>query len=88
MIKGGEAGKTILKKVYSEVKPGGKKQQKNFDDALDENEYWTALSKIENNVSKGRFAQRFASNLTIEIIPEYIKDAITSIITKVTKAHE
>lgn len=88
MIKGGTQGKEIFKTVYSEVRPGGEKQQKNFDDELDADNFWTALSKIENNVSKGRFAQRFASHLTLDSVPDYIKNAITEIINKVTAAHE
>jgi|SRR5690554_742555 len=88
MIKGGTQGKEIFKTVYSEVRPGGEKQQKNFDDELDADNFWTALSKIENNVSKGRFAQRLASHLTLDSVPDYIKNAITEIINKVTAAHE
>ena len=88
MLKGGAQGKEILKIVYSEVRPGGKKQQKNFDDELDANNFWAALDKIESNVSKGRFAQRFASHLTLDSVPDYIKNAITEIINKVTIAHE
>ncbi|CAM1362872.1 ATP-dependent endonuclease of the OLD family [Tenacibaculum litoreum] len=88
MIKGGAQGKEILKTVYSEVRPGGEKQQKNFDDELDANNFWTALSKIEKNVSKGRFAQRFASHITLDLVPDYIQNAITEIIKKVTSTHE
>ncbi len=88
MINGGAQGKEILKTVYSEVRPGGEKQQKNFDDELDADNFWTALNKIENNVSKGRFAQRFASHLTLDSVPDYIKNAITEIIKKVTTTHE
>ena len=88
MLKGGAQGKEILKTVYSEVRPGGEKQQKNFDKELDADNFWTALSKIENNVSKGRFAQRFASHLTLDSVPDYIKNAITEIKKKVTTAHE
>lgn len=88
MKKGGSPGTEIFKTVYSEVRPGGEKQQKNFDDELDSENFWTALNKIENNVSKGRFAQRFASHLTLDAVPDYIKNAITEIIKKVTTAHE
>lgn len=88
MMKGAEPGKGILKTVYSEVKPGGQNQQKNFDDVLDANNFWAALDKIEVNVSKGRFAQRFASHLTLDLVPDYIQRAITKIIMKVTATHE
>ncbi|PKD17678.1 hypothetical protein APR41_05570 [Salegentibacter salinarum] len=88
MIKGGDEGKEILKKVYSEVRPGGERQQRNFNKELDKDNFWAALSKIESNVSKGRFAQRFTSHMTLNSVPDYIKSAINEIIKKVTTAHE
>jgi len=88
MVKGGESGKEVLKTVYSEVRPGGKKQQLNFDNEVDANNFWAALDRIENNVSKGRFAQRLASHLTLDLVPDYIQNAITGIIKKVKGTHE
>ncbi len=83
-----ETGIEIFKTVYSEVRPGGRKQQKNFDNDLDSGNFWDVLKKIDDNVSKGRFAQRFVSHLIIDLVPEYIKEAIHDIIDKVTSAHE
>lgn len=88
MLKGEVNRNEILKTVYSEVRPGGNTQQKNFEEDLDNKDYWAALKKIEGNVGKGRFAQRFASLLTLDLAPEYIKEAIHSITTKVTTNHE
>lgn len=83
MMAGADESKRIYKTVYSQVKPGGKKQQQNFDDKLDGNDFWGALSKIEANVSKGRFAQRLSAELTLDLVPKYIKDALTEIAKKV-----
>ena len=88
MINGGQLGKNTFKTVYSELRPGGLKQQKNFDDVLDADNFWAALTKIEDNISKGRFAQRFASHLTIDFVPAYMQNAIVEIIRKVTATHE
>jgi len=88
MLIGGDLGKGIFKSVYSDVRPGGQQQQSNFDELLDANNYWAALVKIEDNVSKGRFAQRFASELTLDLVPIYIQNAITEIVKKVTATHE
>jgi len=78
----------IYKKVYSEVRPGGEQQQKNFDKVLDNGEYWKALKKIENNVSKGRFAQRLSSHLTLDMTPDYIQKGIKEIIKLVKNNYE
>ena len=55
----------------------------NFEMDLDTGEYWSALKKIEGNISKGRFSQRLASDLIAELIPKYINDGIATIIKKV-----
>lgn len=88
MMKGGDPGKIVLKTVYSELRSRGQNQQKNFDDVLDANNFWSALNRIEGNISKGRFAQRFASHLSLDLVPDYIQNAITEIIKKVTGTHE
>jgi putative ATP-dependent endonuclease of OLD family len=46
-------------------------------------EYWSALKKIEGNVSKGRFAQRLVDHLTVGMIPDYISEGIQYIVDKV-----
>jgi len=82
------AGMEKLKNVYNELKTGGSKMQKNFDEALDNEEYWDALQKIEDNISKGRFAQRLADKLTKEMLPSYIINGIKAIIKKVKASYE
>ena len=88
MLKCNDTNLNVFKKVYSELRPGGKKQQLNFDNELDSKEYWKALKKIDDNISKGRFAQRFASNLVLDMTPDYIQNAIKNIVKKVQENHE
>lgn len=79
----GDEAITLFSKVYSETRTGGARQQKNFDDDLNEGKYWKALKKIDDNIGKGRFAQRLSVHLTLDIVPEYIKNGIQDIIDKV-----
>lgn len=88
MDKSDAAGIEQLKKSYNELKPGGKKMQENFEVALDNEEYWDALQKIEDNISKGRFAQRLANELKKEMVPKYILNGIKAIIEKVKASYE
>ena len=81
-------GLNTIKNVYKELSGGGSTMQKNFEDALDAKEYWSALQKIEENTSKGRFAQRLSGKLTVTLIPAYIKDGIEKIITLVNQVYE
>ncbi|MCV9926252.1 AAA family ATPase [Flavobacterium sp. LS1R49] len=81
-------GKSLIKKIYGELILGGDQMQKNFDEALDAVDYWSALKKIESNISKGRFAQRLAGNLTEELIPKYIKDGIENFVKEVKEDYE
>ncbi|WP_447636921.1 ATP-dependent nuclease [Flavobacterium microcysteis] len=81
-------GIKILKSVYEELKPGGVKMQKNFEKRLDEEDYWGALQKIEDNISKGRFAQRLVDELIPELVPDYINEGIEAIIQKVKDSYE
>lgn len=81
-------GLETLKKVYSEVRTGGEKEQQNFNTELDNKNFWNGLKKIDNNVSKGRFAQRLSSHMTIDMVPPYIVNAINDIIKKVKNIHE
>lgn len=83
-----KTGIEIFKTVYSEVRPGGETQQKNFDNEIDSGNFWAALKKIDDNVSKGRFAQRFVSHLIMDLVPDFITEAIHEIINKVTTEHE
>jgi putative ATP-dependent endonuclease of OLD family len=88
MIKCKAVDLEVFKKVYSELRPGGETQQLNFDKELDSKNYWKALKKIDNNISKGRFAQRFASNIKLEMVPQYIQSAITFIVDSVKNNNE
>ncbi|UOB17518.1 ATP-dependent nuclease [Abyssalbus ytuae] len=83
-----EEGLETFKKVYSEVRTGGEKEQENFNTELDNKNFWNGLKKIDNNISKGRFAQRLSAHLTIEMVPDYIINAINEIIKKVKNIHE
>jgi putative ATP-dependent endonuclease of OLD family len=83
-----EDGIEILKKVYDELKPGGDEMQENFEEALDTEDYWSALRKIDGNISKGRFAQRLVDELIPELVPNYINDGIEAIVQKVKDSYE
>ncbi|WP_137904727.1 ATP-dependent nuclease [Chryseobacterium sp. 2VB] len=88
MNNSGDEGIEILKTVYDELKPGGDEMQENFEGALDNKDYWSALKKIEGNISKGRFAQRLAEELILELVPDYIGKGIEAIIQKVNESYE
>lgn len=88
MIDGGSAGIDIIKSIFDKMKSGKSKMQDNFEDRLDKGDFWGALSRIENDISKGRFAQRLASELIKEQVPVYVTDCITKIIEKVKESYE
>jgi putative ATP-dependent endonuclease of the OLD family len=77
-----------IKEIYKELTKGGVRKLKNFNDALDGGDYWGALSKIEANISKGRFAQRLASEINVNMVPEYIYTGITRAIEIVKEQYE
>lgn len=83
-----EDGINVLKSVYYELKTGGTKMQKNFEKRLDEEDFWGALQKIEDNISKGRFAQRLVDELIPELVPDYINEGIEAIVQKVKDSYE
>jgi len=78
----------LIKSIYNELKPGGAKMQKNFENRLDEEDYWGALQKIDDNISKGRFAQRLADELVPELVPDYINKGIEAIVQKIKDSYE
>lgn len=79
-----EEGQAIIKQIFSELKPGGERQQQNFDKLLDNGDYWEVLEKIEMpQIGKGRFSQRLSSNVITDQIPLYVQEAIEFIIKKV-----
>lgn len=83
-----DEGIKILKGIYEELKPGGDEMQENFEEALDTKDYWSALRKIEGNISKGRFAQRLADELILGLVPDYINKGIEAIVQKVKDSYE
>lgn len=78
----------MLKGIYSDLILGGEEMRENFNNAIDTRDFWTALKKIENNISKGRFAQRLANDINIEMVPDYIIAGINSIVQQVISNHE
>ena len=88
MQKSTAKGETVIKTVYSELNGGGKVMQENFEKLMDDGDHWTALVRIEQNVSKGRFAQRLSQKLIKEMVPSYIEAGISYIINKVRAEYE
>lgn len=83
MDSGDEGVIAAFKTTYGELITGGDKMKENFETVIDAGDYWAALKKIEGNVSKGRFAQRFVSHLGTGMIPNYISEGIQYIVDKV-----
>mgnify|MGYP001770607019 CR=1 FL=1 len=77
--------KKIICEVFNELTTGGDKQKRNFAEELDQGEYFKCLRKIEDNIGKGRFAQRLSSICIKEQIPDYIKNAIDEIYKRVSE---
>jgi putative ATP-dependent endonuclease of OLD family len=84
----GDDAREVMKTVYSELIKGGDEMQENFEEALDNGAYWEALKKIENNVSKGRYAQRLADHLTADMVPGYIKNGLEKMMEIVKETYE
>lgn len=78
-----EEAKDIIFDTYNELTGKSRTKMRNFKTVFDNNDLWKCLSKIESNIGKGRFAQRFSDSFTIEHIPEYVKNAIIYLIGKV-----
>lgn len=83
-----DANLDIIKKIYSDLKTGGAAQQQNFDNNIDKKEFWSALKKIENNIGKGRFAQRLASEINVDMIPKYLSNAVNGISKNIREEYE
>jgi len=67
----------VIYRTYESLCHGGERQKAFFLRSLQGKEYFTCLSRIEDNgIGKGRFAQVFAEKCKQENIPEYIRDAI------------
>lgn len=84
----GDTETDIIKNIFNEMKSGKEQMQQKFEKRLDDKDYWGALNRIEGEISKGRFAQRLASELTVEFIPPYVNDCIVGIIEKVKSSYE
>ncbi|WP_372661243.1 ATP-dependent endonuclease [Cohnella sp.] len=83
---GDKIAKNILCNVFNNLTSGGERQKQNFKSSLESGDYWDCLRKIEasgNNIGKGRYAQRLATECTINHIPDYITSAINYIYQKV-----
>jgi putative ATP-dependent endonuclease of OLD family len=78
----------IIKTIFSDISGGGEKMIENLKKLIDKKDYWTALKRIEQNISKGRFAQRLSGNLSKSMIPSHIKNGIIAIIEKAKENHE
>ena len=78
----------VIKVIYRELISGGEGMYNKFVGFLDDGDYWTALSRIESNISKGRFAQRLSRNLTTSMVPGYVKNGLEFIIKKVKQEYE
>ncbi|MFC5873191.1 putative ATP-dependent endonuclease of the OLD family [Chryseobacterium arachidis] len=84
----GDSGMDIIKSIFRDLKSGGKKMQENFENRLDSGDFWGALARIESEISKGRFAQRLTSELTMKLVPKYVQDCIEEIIKKIKDSYE
>lgn len=79
-----EDAKKIIIELFNSLTEGGKIQKQNFEEELNEGEYWKCLKKIDaNGIGKGRFAQRLSQVCLAEHIPTYISSAIEDIFRKV-----
>ncbi|CEE02675.1 ATP-dependent endonuclease of the OLD family [Caldibacillus thermoamylovorans] len=79
-------GKDIICNIFNELTTGGERQKENFKRELNSGDYWSCLRKIENcenEVGKGRFAQRLSLMCIKDHIPKYIENAIDYIYSKI-----
>ncbi|WP_353051730.1 ATP-dependent nuclease [Fictibacillus enclensis] len=76
----------VFANVFEELTMGGDTQKLRFREALLNNDFVECLKKVESNYSKigkGRFSQGLSTECTLNNIPDYIKEAITTIYSKV-----
>ncbi|WP_139994839.1 ATP-dependent nuclease [Paenibacillus paridis] len=76
----------VLSNIFNCLTSGGSRQKQNFKKSLESGSYWDCLRKIEasgNNIGKGRYAQRLATECTVHHVPGYISNAINYIYQKV-----
>ena len=85
---GSEEGKAIITEIFNELTVGKEQQKLNFKSELESGDYWACLRKIENSdneIGKGRFAQRLSAECSVEHVPSYIENAINEIYRKVSE---
>jgi len=88
MLTTGQEAQDAFKLTYKELITGSDEMLDNFVELIDDKDYWTALDRLEGNVSKGRFAQRLADHLTIEMLPLYLKQGLKKIFKLVDESYE
>lgn len=69
--------------LFNELTAGGDNHKSNFKDHLDNKRFDKCLKMIEGTTSKigkGRFAQRLSLDISPEMVPDYIKNAINYIV--------
>lgn len=81
-----EQDQTVLCSVFDQLTKGGQTQRDNFATELRAGRYDKCLSKIESTYSgigKGRFSQRLANYVSASMVPDYVSNAIDTIVAKV-----
>lgn len=74
-----EKGRKIIEDIFDALTTGGAKQKKNFKQYMADGDYWRCLRRIEDNIGKGRFAQRLSLYCNKEHVPAYVEAAINHI---------
>lgn len=72
--------------VFEELTAGGVQQNSSFSRNFSKKEYDRCLRQIEashSGIGKGRFAQRLSSRITVNMVPDYVHDAIVYICKQV-----
>lgn len=80
--------KDIIIKIFNKLTSGGTTQKRNFKNNYENGKYDKCLNQIissHSNIGKGRFSQRLAANCTKNMIPDYIRDSIKYISSKVSE---
>lgn len=81
-------GKDIIVGIFNDLTIGKEKQKSNFKAEIQSGDYWACLRKIENSdneIGKGRFAQRLSAECIAAHVPVYIEDAINEIYNKINR---
>jgi len=76
----------LICSVFEELTAGGTQQNSSFARHFSNKEYDRCLRQIEashSGIGKGRFAQRLSSRVTVNMVPDYVHDAIVYICKQV-----